>query len=39
LQKLTGEEMDKLFIQLEKAGVPWTKGRPVPALKKQGSGE
>ena len=39
LQNLTGEEMDKLFIQLEKAGVPWTKGRPVPALKKQGSGE
>ena len=33
LQKQTGEEMDKLFDQLEKAGVPWTKGRPIPNLR------
>ena len=34
LQKLTGSEMQKLFGQLDAAGVPWTAGRPVPPLKK-----
>ena len=34
LQKLTGAELIKLHQKLEKASVPWTTGRPVPALKK-----
>lgn len=34
LQNLTGKELEKLYEQLEKAGVPWTAGRPVPILKK-----
>lgn len=34
LQKLTGDEMESFFKQLEKARVPWTKGRPAPHLKK-----
>lgn len=34
LRRLTGEEQEELFKDLEKAGVPWTKGRPVPNLRK-----
>lgn len=34
LQKLTGEELKKLHQKLDQAGVPWTKGRPAPALPK-----
>ena len=33
LQKLTEEDLPQLFKKLEKAGVPWTSGRPIPALK------
>ena len=33
LERITGEEMQKLFAQLEKAGVPWTSGRPIPSIR------
>jgi photosystem II stability/assembly factor-like uncharacterized protein len=34
LQELTGEEMNKLFQLAERAGIPWTTGRPIPSIKK-----
>ena len=32
LRKITGDELGQLFRRLEAAGVPWTPGRPIPAM-------